>query len=157
MISNLEKEIDHKYTKTTDIVRGACLIAKHLGDYEILEEFEREIRGYTDKNNIPDYRKVDCDVCLLDLHKGFISIKSHNGDIHIEQYYDKSIKDIEQCYYSASEKDIKIGCALKKDSLKHIVLSVDKIKIKMILDSVRENVKIWVKDLSERGIGVGIR
>jgi hypothetical protein len=81
LVLQLQTDALNQDISVSDLLLKAKVVATKLNLETFLQVIEHEINGYTEKNEVPEYRKIRGSVQAYDLYQGWISVLFNNSDM----------------------------------------------------------------------------
>ncbi len=168
IILELQKEALDKRTQISDLLRKALLVAKKLKVQEIESWIMCELNGYSDNNEIPEYRHLSGEMKAHNPYNGhwmpimFPEKMSHLHQNLIKRACGQSVAEVEaiidECQEEGGELILQYPPKTQAQLIKAAslpsppVLFVSSARLPSILDTVRTRILEWALQLEEQGI-----
>lgn len=168
IILELQKEALDKRTQISDLLRKALLVAKKLKVQEIESWIMCELNGYSNNNEIPEYRHLSGEMKAHNPYNGHwmpIMFPEKMSALHqnlIKQTCGQSVAEVEtlikECQEDGGELILQYPPKTQAQLIKAASLSsppvlfVSSARLPSILDTVRTRILEWALQLEEQGI-----
>ena len=165
LVTELQREALDKSVEVADLLRKALVVARKLRIEEIQTWLKSELNGYSNVEEIPEYRSVHGEVKAFNPYNGMwmpIVFAESTADLHrslISRKCAQSVAELEDLLEDKSGMLImpypsgvtaRLTNALDLDSPP--VLIISGAKLRGILDATRTTVLEWALQLEEQGI-----
>jgi hypothetical protein len=164
LVLELQQDALNPEINLADLLRKALLVSRKLGINDFQIWIEKELDGYQDNDDLPEYRKISGTSQCLDPFRGWLPIQFHN--VQSEKYWtiwtckepisqfvaittSKLENDFIQVFYSA-EGSKALLTSIGRSTQVRLIIGVP--SIVSLLDSVRTIVLKWAMKLEEDNI-----
>mgnify|MGYP000091519300 CR=1 FL=1 len=147
-IQSLKEKILNPNVKVSELLREAKIIAHELEDKEFLKWIDRELNGYSENDEVPQYRMTWVKHVAWNPFHGWVPVV---GASSTKCYLRESIPELE-----SFQSDKELICYYPEDLRKEIykatgfntefALIVSPVSITRILESVRNKLLDWIID-----------
>ena len=165
LVAELQREALDKSVRTADLLRKALVVARKLKIEDIQPWVKSELNGYSEHQEIPEYRSVHGEIkafnpyngmwlpimfpeSAANLHRSLTSRKCAQSVAEIEDLLENKSGMLIMPY--PSEMTARLTNAIDLDSPP--VLLVSGAKLRGILDATRTSILDWALQLEEQGI-----
>lgn len=165
LVFELQRDALNSEIKVSELLRKALVVSKKLNITEMEEWINKELNGYSDKDNIPEYRIVTGDVkfynpvhgCWLPIffedtkEAEKLSKRLINQSVDV---LDSLAKNNTKIMHIPFQKNIENYLIRKMDALIpfQISLLIDKNEVIGILNTVKNKILDWSLKLEQKGI-----
>ena len=165
IVIELQKEALKGYISLTDLLRKALVVARKLKIKEFEGWISKELGGYSDKSEIPDYRRIVGVVEAWHPDRGWLPVQFPNTESKkklSKRSLGSSIAELENLL--AGETDYRTGLQIPFSPELHqkirraigfqteITLSISDASVAGVLDTVRNIILNWALKLEEDGV-----
>ena len=165
LVNQLQREALEQSVRTSDLLRKALVAARKLKIQDIQPWLKSELNGYTNSEEIPEYRSVHGEIKTFNPYNGLwmpIMFSESLASLHrslINRKCGQSVAELEDLLASASgmltmpyptKVSARITNAIDLDSPPVLVVSAA--KLRGILDTTRTAVLEWALQLEEQGV-----
>ena len=165
LVNQLQREALDRSVRTADLLRKALVAARKLNIEDIQPWLKSELNGYTNSEEIPEYRSVRGEIKAFNPYNGIwmpIMFPESSANLHrslTNRKCGQSVAELEDLLASesrmltmpySSEVSARLTRMIDLDSLP--VLVVSGAKLRGILDTTRTAVLEWALQLEEQGV-----
>lgn len=164
IVIELQREALNPESKLSDLLRKALLVSKKLSITDIVDWIKKELNGYENREEAPEYRIAYGQVKVEDPYRGVIPVifkYSKNEELLSKMPFLNPIAKLEDLYRT-SDDNTSIMMSYNPQFAKRMmnsincssppVLEVQPSEIYRILDTVRNIVLNWALKLEDDGI-----
>jgi len=166
LVSELQRACLDSTIRTTEVLQKAYVVARKLGIKEFEIWLDKEIRGYKDKDEPPDYRFLTGQVKVWNPMRGWIPVVTEHPDFHraiSTMPTFQPIGELEDIVSRSTHKDNGVLAMSFTPEQENMILGpsspmatprlhVPASGVQGIIDKVRHAVLTWSLDLEEKGI-----
>jgi len=164
VVLELQQEALNRNVRVSDLLRKALVVAKKLNLQEFQDWIEKELNGYGNTEDIPDYRRISGQIRAWNPYHGWIPLifedakegellshrKSRQAIAELENLVDRSEKGSSLHVPFPQELQRRLSEVIEFET--EISLFADCSGIARIIDSVRTIILNWALKLEEDGI-----
>lgn len=163
LILELQADALDPHARTSDLLRKALVISKKLGINEIERWITNELNGYTEREEIPAYRKIRGEVKVWNPYHGWQPLNfgdPEHGEALSSRTIGQPISELDELREGGKDASLhvpfsqKITNALMRNMEVSLQpsLHVPHTEIVGILDTVRNNLLQWALELEQKGV-----
>lgn len=163
LILELQADALDPHARTSDLLRKALVISKKLGINEIERWITNELNGYTEREEIPAYRKIRGEVKVWNPYHGWQPLNfgdPEHGEALSSRTIGQPISELDELREGGKDASLhvpfsqKITNALMRNMEVPLQpsLHVPHTEIVGILDTVRNNLLQWALELEQKGV-----
>lgn len=163
LILELQADTLDPHARTSDLLRKALVISKKLGINEIERWITNELNGYTEREEIPAYRKIRGEVKVWNPYHGWQPLNfgdPEHGEALSSRTIGQPISELDELREGGKDASLhvpfsqKITNALMRNMEVPLQpsLHVPHTEIVGILDTVRNNLLQWALELEQKGV-----
>lgn len=162
LVAELQADALNKEIRVSDLLRKALVVSRKLAIHQIEEWLKRELNGYSDTDDLPDYRTIQGETKAFNPYRGWIPIDFRNHEQAAFYSQCKTLQAIGELELLISRTDTRIHFPFSNKEAQllmagmelplHPTLFVSPTEILKILETVRNDVLEWALELEEKGI-----
>lgn len=164
VILELQRDALNEAVSITFLVRKAMVIARKLGIKEFQDWIDKELKGYSHEDKIPNYREITGEVKLWNPYRGWIPMAFEDSEAALRLSTRKStqtIAELENLVNNKSEDamfsmpfshEVQRWLSSSFPMQTEVTLFTHRSSIIKILDTVRTIILNWALKLEEEGI-----
>lgn len=166
LISELKKEVLDENAPVSALLRKALVLAKELNDTENEKWISSELKGYTDRNEVPDYRKLSGRPIVRDHYSGWQYVYTQNLTSEMADKISSFVFDSPIAVFESNAKQDIVGITYHPEAERMLIealggkpsipaIQFNGLQFQTVLDIVRNRLIEWITNIPEHS-GVAV-